>query len=507
MLVFSSKMGKVYEQTSFAQVYFIVQDTQKSDQNIQHVAKQFNIDLVPILETQNFTGKDDDIFCLPVNKNGSVRLLIFVGIGKKNSSVRSFELYRRALASAIKKAQTGRATTIAVQLPDRDHFGVSVDSLVYHSAIIAKMSTYCFDEFLSQETRDASVDVVEIVFCSSYDETVTKNALDRGDIVATSVNKARHWIDLPPSALTPPHLADCAQEIVNKYDNLSITVFGEDEINKMGMGGLAAVSKGSDVDCRLVLMKYDCGNPQAETLAFIGKGITFDSGGLSLKSPRYMETMKEDMSGAAAVISTMQAIAQLKPNVNIIGVTPLSENLPSGKATKPGDIIRFYNGKTAEVKNTDAEGRLVLADALSYVAEQYNPAMIIDLATLTGACAYALGPFFSGMFSEHDELAEKIKTSGNRSGDYVWRLPMSDDYKKAIKSPVADICNIGNEKIQAGATTAAHFLQNFVGDTPWVHLDIAGTAFFDVPNISYYRTGATGVGVRLLVDLAMNWKK
>lgn len=507
MLVISAKSGNAYDQTSFAQIYFVAEDAQNSDQSVQQAAQQFGVDLNAIFATQDFTGKHGDLFLLPVNKNGSVRVLVFAGIGKKDSSLRSFELYRRALASAIKKAQSARATTVAVELPDHNHFGVTVDDLAYHSAIIARMSTYCFDEFLAQETRDKCVDVVEVVFCSSHDLGTISDALIRGDIVAISVNKARHWVDLPPSTLTPPHLADYAQEIVAAHDNLSITTFGEDEIVKMGMGGLAAVSKGSDVDCRLVLMKYDCGNPQAETLAFVGKGITFDSGGLSLKPPRFMETMKEDMSGAAAVIATMQAIAQLKPNVNIIGVAPLSENLPSGKATKPGDIIRFYNGKTAEVKNTDAEGRLVLADALSYVTEKYNPAMVIDLATLTGACAYALGPFFSGMFSLHDELVDKIKNSGDRSGDYVWRLPMTDDYKKAIKSPVADICNIGNEKIQAGATTAAHFLQNFVGDTPWVHLDIAGTAFFDVPDISYYRAGATGVGVRLLVDLAMNWQK
>ena len=217
-----------------------------------------------------------------------------------------------------------------------------------------------------------------------------------------------------------------------------------------------------------------------------------------------METMKEDMSGAAAVIGSMQAIAQLKPDVNIVAITALSENLPSGTATKPGDILRFYNGKTAEVKNTDAEGRLVLADALSYAVKHYNPVAIIDLATLTGACAYALGPFYSGLVSEHDEFADKVLHAANKSGDFAWRLPLTDDYKVAIKSDVADICNIGTKKISAGTITAAAFLQNFVGDVPWVHLDIAGVAFA-VPNISYYGSGGTGYGVRLLVELAMNW--
>ena len=237
----------------------------------------------------------------------------------------------------------------------------------------------------------------------------------------------------------------------------------------------------------------------------MGKGITFDSGGLSLKPPQYMETMKEDMSGAAAVIATMQAIAQLKPKVNVIGITPLSENLPSGKATMPGDVITFYNGKTAEVRNTDAEGRLVLADALSYAVKHYKLDALVDVATLTGACAYALGPFFTGLMSQHDKLTKRLQESADRSGDRVWPLPLHDDYKVAIKSAIADICNIGSKKYNAGAITAGFFLQNFVGDTPWVHLDIAGTAF-DVPDVSYYRPGATGVGVRLLIDLALNWR-
>jgi len=218
-----------------------------------------------------------------------------------------------------------------------------------------------------------------------------------------------------------------------------------------------------------------------------------------------METMKEDMSGAAAVIATMEAIAQLKPNVNVIGVTPLAENLPSGKATKPGDVVRFYNGKTAEIKNTDAEGRLVLADALAYVAKHYKPDAIIDIATLTGACAHALGPFHTGLMSQHDDLVDIVEESAEHSGDHVWRLPLSDDYKIAIKSDVADICNIGSQKYAAGAITAAHFLKNFVGDIPWVHLDIAGTAF-NVPDRPYFRSGATGVGVRLMTDIAQHWK-
>jgi Leucyl aminopeptidase len=271
------------------------------------------------------------------------------------------------------------------------------------------------------------------------------------------------------------------------------------------MGGLAAVGRGSDQDCQMVILEYKAKRKNAPTIAFVGKGITFDSGGLSIKPALNMETMKDDMSGAAAVITTMEVLAHLKPDVNVVALAPLAENLPSGKATMPGDIVTFYNGKTAEVRNTDAEGRLVLADALSYAVKHYKPDAIIDIATLTGACAYALGPFFTGLMSQHDTLVKDIEISAQRSGDRVWRLPLHDDYQIAIRSDISDMCNIGAPKYMAGAITAAHFLKHFVGQTPWAHLDIAGTAF-NVPDLPYYKQGATGVGVRLLVDLAMHWK-
>ena len=258
---------------------------------------------------------------------------------------------------------------------------------------------------------------------------------------------------------------------------------------------------------RLVILKY---SPQKNakslpTLAMVGKGITFDTGGLSIKPATAMETMKDDMAGAAVVLGVMRVIAQFRPNINVIALAPMAENMPSGSAHKPGDIIRFYNGKTAEVKDTDAEGRLILADALSYAVAIYKPDAIIDIATLTGSCAAALGPFYAGLLSQSEELTAKVQESAQRSGDRVWRLPMDNDYKVAIKSHIADMSNIGTMQIKAGVITAAFFLKEFVGSVPWVHLDIAGTAF-GVPDITYLRPGASGFGIRLLVDLIMNWK-
>jgi leucyl aminopeptidase len=457
--------------------------------------------LVDLAHQRNFRGAAQDVMVLPMAIG--VRYVIIVGLGQKSGKTIPIESYRRSLSKGIRAAVGLRAPSIAVELPAPNLFAVSTEYLAEQSVIIGLMSTYHFDEFITQEDRKEQ-NVEELILCvDAKDKIAAQKAIKRAEPIARAVNMTRHWIDAPPLHMTPYCLAQKAQEI-GKEQGLKVTLFDEAQITKMGMGGLAAVSKGSDIDCYLAILEYKTTKKNAPTVAIVGKGITFDSGGLSIKPAQSMETMKDDMSGAAAVIATMQVIAQLKPNINIVALAPISENLPSGKATKPGDIIRFYNGKTAEIKNTDAEGRLILADALSYAVKHYKPDAIIDIATLTGACAYALGPFYTGLMSMHDDLAQKLVDAGNVSGDLVWRLPMGDDYKKAIKSDVADICNIGDNRIKAGAITAAHFLQHFVEETPWAHLDIAGTAF-DVPNIPYYRSGATGAGVRLLVELLMNW--
>ena len=344
----------------------------------------------------------------------------------------------------------------------------------------------------------------KLIICSDKKNSAAiKKGLDVGDFVGECVNKARHWCDMPSLYKYPKIMADYAKSLEKETD-LKVMVFDADQITKMGMGGIEGVCRGSEQTPRLVCMEYKTSAKNAPKIVLVGKGVTFDSGGLSLKPANAMETMKDDMAGAAVVTAAMRIISKLKPNVNVIGITPLVENMPSGKAIRPGDVLKFYNCKTAEVKNTDAEGRLILADALAYAVKHYEPDAIIDFATLTGACAYALGPFYCGLMSKHDELVDKLNVSSANTGERVWRLPLDDDYKKAIKSEIADICNIGNERYRAGAVTAAFFLQNFVGDTPWVHLDIAGTAY-GVPDIAYYRNGATAFGVRPIVDCLMNW--
>lgn len=484
---------------------FCVPSDATTEKEIKKVDKLYNSELSVLAKQQGFSGAAGSTLVAPLIHEKSVSYILFVGLGSKKNNTIDVETYRRAVGHIIRAAQARKCTSLAITLPSASLFKVTSTYLAEQTAIIAHMAFYHYNKFLTDKENKSKKELALTLIVPSAQKTAIKKHIAQADIIAESVNLARTWVDTPPSQLTPIDLADHARAIAKKY-GLKITTFDEAQIKKKGMGGLAAVSAGSDRDCQLVILEYHCGKKTAPTIAFVGKGITFDSGGLSLKPAQYMETMKEDMSGAAAVIASMQAIAQLKPkHVNVIGITPLSENLPSGKATKPGDVITFYNGKTAEVRNTDAEGRLVLADALSYAVKHYKLDGLVDVATLTGACAYALGPFFTGLMSQHDDITKKLQQSAERSGDRVWPLPFHDDYKVAIKSSIADICNIGSKKYMAGAITAGFFLQNFVEDVPWAHLDIAGTAF-DVPDVSYYRAGATGVGVRLLIDLALNWR-
>ncbi len=501
-IVLSDKI--LLSQTARCTAVFVEQDVLET-QAIKEITNLFPA-LPDLMAERTFTGKALSTLLVSISDNNKVKHFLLVGLGKKNDSGHiDIETYRRALGKVIRTAEAHKFASVAVQLPHAGLIDGSTKYVAEQTVIALRMALYHFTKYITEKDRKFSVDDI-VLLVHNHNESDIKAGIKDGNIIAEGVMLARHCVDLPPTELTPVELAGVAKKVAKDH-GLDYKVFAEKELIQMGMGGITGVSRGSDSDCQLVILQYNCGKKDAPTLAFVGKGITFDSGGLSLKPAQYMETMKEDMSGAAAVIGAMQAIAQLKPDVNVIGITPLAENLPSGKATKPGDILTFYNGKTAEVKNTDAEGRLVLADALSYAVKQYKPDAMVDLATLTGACAYALGPFFSGLMSNSENVVENIERAAKLSGDAVWRLPFTDDYKAAIKSPMADIQNIGSKRYMAGAITAGHFLGNFVGDVPWAHLDIAGTAY-NVPDLPYYRPEtATGVGVRLLVELAKNWKQ
>ncbi len=465
------------------------------------------IDIEQFLQESKFTGAAGSVLQLSVQiKPKKIIHLLFVGLGSKNAEKKfNLETLRRALGTVVKSVQAKGYDSIAINAPSAKDYGVDVDYFMQQVTVISYIAFYKYDKFITtieQKDRDK---IVQLFFCVlSTDKKLAEFGHSAGVIIGDCVNQTREWVDTPPSKLTPTVLAEYAKAVA-KEQGLKCTVFSEKEIIKMGMGGIAGVSAGSAQDAQFVILEYKSKKPKAQTIGFVGKGITFDSGGLSIKPANSMEEMKEDMAGAASVINALAAIAELKPDVNVIGFAAITENLLGCSAQKPGDIITFYNGKTAEVRNTDAEGRLVLADALSYAVKNYKLDAIIDVATLTGACIYAVGPFFSAMLSDNDELAQKVYKAGELSGDRVWRLPFTQDFKEAVKSHIADIQNIGSPAIAAGTITAAWFLRHFTADIPWVHLDIASSAY-NVPNISYFGKGATGSSVRLLIEIAMQWK-
>lgn len=486
-------------------VAVIVEDSSSLSERLQPLADTYFSELSTVLAHRKFTGKDGSLLTLTGSKDGRIVDLVFAGVGAPVAGVVSVERYRRALGRIVRTIESSPYKTVLLITPDAALCGLDQESFAQETAQILHMASYQFNEFITDKQRKVQVPETVVVMSTSTSVQAEQAAADRGALIGRGINTCRYWVDMPPSNATPQHVARYATEMAGKC-GLAVKVFDEQDVIQMGMGGLAGVSAGSDEDCKFVVLEYHCGDAAAPTIAFVGKGITFDAGGLCIKPAAGMETMKCDMAGAAAVIASMQIIGQLKPTINVIGLTPLSENLLGGKAFKPGDVLRFYNGKTAEIKNTDAEGRLVLADALAYAVKNYKLDAVIDLATLTGACSMALGPFFAGMMSQHEELAGRVQESSKRTGDRVWPLPLDNDYKAALRSSVADMANAGSSEYKAGAIVAAWFLQPFVADVPWVHLDIAPVAF-RAPGVPYCRPdNATGAGVRLLVDLAMHWQ-
>lgn len=473
------------------------------------ICAAFKCDAEPVLKRLDFKGGDAVVDLLGLTCNGPVHLM-FTGVPKLHDDRdERVESFRRIIGAVMRRAERLKITSLALYIPlyEADAFGCDAFQLASELAATCEMSIYHFDQFITDPKRKFPTDYRITVHLPESLHEAFEAGLGRGRRIGHAVNQARQWCDLPADILTPTELADRSKALAKAHgDVLKCKILTKKEIIDIGMGGLAAVAQGSAQDPRFVIMEYRCDEKDAPTLGLVGKGVTFDSGGLSIKPAARMDEMKDDMAGAAAVMSTMLAIASLKPHINVIGCAPLTENLPSGTAIKPGDIVSHYNGKTSEIKNTDAEGRLILADALAYISRHYTLNALIDLATLTGSCSAALGPFYAGCMSQHAEFQNVLLKAGKRSGDWLWPLPFHDDYKAAIVSDVADVCNIGKDQYRAGAITAGFFLQNFIENgTPWIHLDIAGTSF-NVPDRSYYRPGATGCGVRLLIELITSIK-
>jgi leucyl aminopeptidase len=412
-----------------------------------------------------------------------------VGLGKRDDA--DAERIRLAAAVAAKEAVKLEATSLAWLLPESDHDEGTAEALVTGTILAG----YRFDRYLSRDPDDPPPPQIESLTLLAPEGVAA--AAEAGRICAEAQNRARDLQSLPSNVATPSFLGRRARQIASHHEGVSAEVLGREEIAAKEMGGLVAVSQGTAEDPKLIVLRYS-GGGSGPTLGLVGKGVTFDTGGISLKPSASMQEMKMDMSGAAAVLEAVGAIAELGLELDLIAIVPSTENMPSGTAIKPGDIITQYNGKTVEVNNTDAEGRLILADALAYAVE-LGAERIVDLATLTGAVLIALGSTYAAVISNDDDLASEVTKAGEASGELVWRLPLHPEYKELTKGSVADLTN-ASAKRKAGTIYAGSFLEEFVGETPWAHVDIAGTAW-DVGR-PYTGNDASGFGVRLLVELA-----
>lgn len=444
-----------------------------------------------LIESGGFKGKKGECATLHFPPGLSQRSVIIVGLGPANDF--SLDRVREVTADSLKEAARIGARRVATIVHGAGIGGLETGAAAQAVAEGALLGTYRYTRF-KQEPDEKRVEELIIAEMAAEKIEAVRQGVAKGRILAESTNFARDLVNTPSNHLTPAMLAEAAAEMAQEV-GLSCTVIEREEMERLGMGALLGVAKGSAEPPKLIVLRNEkrSGGPLT---ALVGKGVTFDTGGISLKPAQGMEEMKSDMAGAAAVLGALRAIAQLKPEADVMGVIPAVENMPSGTALKPGDIVRAMTGKTIEVDNTDAEGRLILADAVAYAASQ-GAERIVDVATLTGACVVALGRVYTGLVANDDQLVAELLEAAQEAGEKLWRLPADPDYKEQYKSDVADMKNTGGR--EAGAITGALIIGEFVGTAKWAHLDIAGTSFSRSEK-GYHPKGATGVAVRTLAQ-------
>jgi len=449
--------------------------------------------LARALGAGDYKGKRDET--LLVYGSGKAQRILLVGVGKAGEVTRS--ALRRAAAVGAKRARTLGATAFAFAIAVEARGGVSATEVGQVVVEGAAHGGWQFTE-LKQAGDDPKPELEAVaVVVDPADASAAETGRSIGDAIAAGHRLTRGLQMQPGNVCTPTYLADQAAQLANTY-GFTLTVLDRAQLKKEGMGALLAVAQGSAEEPRFIALEYKGGGTQAPVV-LVGKGVTFDSGGISIKPAQNMEDMKFDMSGAAAVLGTFDALGRLKPKLNVVGLIPSTENLPSGTAVKPGDVIKSHLGKTIEIINTDAEGRLILCDALSY-ARRFKPAAVLDAATLTGAVVVALGHHAIGIMGNDEALLAEVRDAGERAGERCWPLPLWDEYRDLVKSEIADVKNSGGRS--AGTIAGGWFLREFVEGFPWVHLDIAGTAYMDSES-AIQGKGPTAVGVRLFSEFLL----
>ncbi|PIU39998.1 MAG: leucyl aminopeptidase [Candidatus Omnitrophica bacterium CG07_land_8_20_14_0_80_50_8] len=452
------------------------------------------------LSVKKFKGTFGDVFLVPGLFFKTARSLLLIGVGKKEGF--SLDRVRRLTAKSLSQTKLLQAKSLRLDL-DTIRGNFSLADIAGAAVCGARLATYRFDKYKSKPSPASCIENFELFAADKKNARVLGQVLAEAEVISTGVFLARNLANEPANVMTPQKLAQSAKAMASKH-HLTCQVLGKSRIKRLGMGGLLAVSQGSIHEPQFIILENHVKSPKfSQPLVLVGKGITFDTGGISIKPSNDMDKMKFDMCGAAAVMGVMQVIADLKLPIKVVALAPVCENMPGAGAQRPGDIIRCMNGKTVEILNTDAEGRLILADALSYAA-RYKPKAVIDIATLTGACAATFADLAIGLMGTDAELVRQLKAAGEATGERCWELPLWEAYADLIKATYADIQNIS--KKYAGTITSGMFLKEFADHTPsWAHLDVAGTAWNEGGAKPLSPIGATGVGVRLLVELIKSY--
>jgi leucyl aminopeptidase len=462
-------------------------------------------DLNIFLKNNNFNGKEKQLLALPFIHENEIKHLIFAGVGNKNSNFpgKMEENIRFSIGNIIRYIEKNKINSVFFDSINLEIEEKKLSKIISSSVLI---SAYEFNKYITDKNRLIHSNYSCFILGNENLKDFYIKGIEEGCIIGNAVNNCRNWCDLPPCDIYPKSFADEANKLLSKHENIKIDILNKKKLESLGMGGILGVCQGSIHEPILFIAEY-IPKSYEKTIALVGKGVTFDTGGISIKPSDNMDDMKDDMAGGAVVISSLDALAKLNSPYRIIIAVPMVENMPSGTAIKPGDILTHYNKKTSEILNTDAEGRLILADALSYISENYKPDYMIDFATLTGACAVALGPIFAAVMGKHNNLIDIIKNAGLESGDRCWELPLDDGYSNAVESNLADVRNTGKAGYKAGTITAGWFLKNFVPDEiNWAHIDIASMSMHPINKPYLRNTGATGFGVKLCIEMISNNK-
>ena len=451
------------------------------------------------LENKEFRGTFGSSIVVYTLGKGPMKKIMLLGLGK-----------REKFTDESARICAGKATRKARELEIKEfsilQFSNLDEGLIEAMTEGIALASYSFDKY-KEAKEPATKKIEEVTILINSDSLRFQSVVEKANLIVEAVNFARDISNLPPNDCPPAHLASIAVSLAQDY-GIKVRVMDRYELENMGMGGIVAVGKGSNNPPKLIVLEYTgASDPQQKPYLLVGKAVTFDTGGISIKPSEKMDEMKFDKCGGCTVLAIIRAVASMKLAVNVVGIVPSVENMPSATSYRPGDIIRMYNGKSVEVLNTDAEGRMILADALAYGIVTHSPKAVIDLATLTGAAVIALGANVAAVVGSNKQLIDRLRKLSDRTGEKMWELPLYEEYHEQIKSTYADIKNIGGRA--GGAITAAAFLSNFVNDVPWVHIDIAGTAWMQegTHEKSYNHKGASGFGVRTLVKLLMEDEK